>query len=167
TFLRRRRHLCAEGIEVLGHCASPVVGRYQSKADRDVTYAVSVRVASDVGRTNRRRWARTCRTTLDRLSCRRRAGAAPCGEDQTRRAPSGGGPPPCLAVLHVGVTGSGNHVGMGTRRGWAALLQQFNLGADFELLIFGQGVPPGLKLAGELFLPCQEYNTPYVEYSAN
>ena len=39
-------------------------------------------------------------------------------------------------LLHVGVAGGGNHVGMRPGQGRAALLQKFNLGADLDLLIF-------------------------------
>ncbi|HMD18358.1 MAG TPA: hypothetical protein VKH18_16950 [Terriglobales bacterium] len=77
---------------------------------------------------------------------------------------------PQVAVLHlasqllrVGVPGSRNHIGMRPRQGWAAFLQQFNLGADFDLLIFGQGVPPGLELAGELDFPCHGDSIPCME----
>jgi hypothetical protein len=31
------------------------------------------------------------------------------------------------------------------------------------LLIFGEGVPPGLKQAGELDLPCHGNSIPYME----
>ena len=66
-------------------------------------------------------------------------------------------------LLHVGVAGSGNHVGMRPGQRRAALLQQFNLGADLDLFIFGKGVPLGLKLAGELDLPCHVETSPYKE----
>jgi len=46
---------------------------------------------------------------------------------------------------------------------WAELLQQLNLGADFDLLIWGQGVPPSLELAGELDVACHVLNIPYKE----
>jgi hypothetical protein len=41
-------------------------------------------------------------------------------------------------LLHVGVAGSGNNVGMRPGQRWTTLLQQLNLSADFNLLVFGQ-----------------------------
>ena len=66
-------------------------------------------------------------------------------------------------LLHIGVAGRGNHVGMRPGQGRAALLQQFNLGADLDLLIFGEGVPPGFKLGGGTRPPMPWDTIPYVE----
>ena len=98
------------------------------------------------------------------------AGLVPTKQEQRRAARIKREQHPQVAVLHfasqllhVGVTGSGNHVGMGPRQRRAALLQQLNLRADLDLLIFGQSVPPSFKLAGELDVPCQADSIPYME----
>ena len=66
-------------------------------------------------------------------------------------------------LLHVGLTGHGNHVGMRPRQRRAALPQQLNLRADLDLLILGQGVPPSFKLAGELDVSCHADSIPCME----
>jgi len=55
--------------------------------------------------------------------------------------------------LHVGMTGSSDHVRVRTWQGWPVLLQQFYLGSDLHLLILGEGAPPRLELVGEFDFP--------------
>src|SRR5438128_9768377 len=66
-------------------------------------------------------------------------------------------------LLHVGVTRTRNHVSMRPGQRRTTLLQQLDLGADLNLLIFRKGVPPGLKQAGELDLPRHKRSIPYRE----
>src|ERR1700676_572614 len=98
------------------------------------------------------------------------AGLVPAKQEQRRAARIKREQHPQVEVLHfasrflhVGVTRSGNHGGMRRRQRRAALLQKLNLRADLDLLIFAQSVPPSLKLAGELDVPCHADSIPYME----
>lgn len=56
-------------------------------------------------------------------------------------------------LLHVGVTGADNHVGVRTGQRRSVLFQKIDLGADLDLLIFREGIPPTFELVGEFDLP--------------
>ena len=47
------------------------------------------------------------------------------------------------------------------------LLEKLDLGANFDLFVHRERIPPALKLVGELNLPRHKESMPYVEYSFN
>jgi hypothetical protein len=47
------------------------------------------------------------------------------------------------------------------------LLEKLDLGANFDLFVYRERIPPALKLIGEFNLPRYKNSMPYMEYSFN
>src|SRR5215469_8601342 len=72
---------------------------------------------------------------------------------------------PSAQFLHVCVFRCDNHIRMRPWEDRAMLFQKAHLGVKFNLLVFGEAIPPRLEFIGVFDLPCHGTNITHMEYN--